>query len=47
MLIGDGYQSEGEAAGKVVETQSMKSALAFPWPAELPVGGNLLHGYAH
>ena len=44
MLIGDDYQSEGEAAGEVVETQSIKNALAFPWPAELPSGSNLLHG---
>ena len=30
-----------------METHSIKNALAFPWPSELPVGGNLLHGYAH
>ena len=47
VLIGDDYPPEGEAAGKVVETQSIKSALALPWPAELSAGANLLHGYAH
>ena len=47
VLIGDAYPPEGEAMGKVVTTQSIKSALALPWPAELGAGRNRLHGFAH
>ena len=47
VLIGDDYQPVGEAEGQVVMTQSIKSALALPWPAELSAGGHLIHGYAH
>ena len=47
VLIGDDYPPEGEAEGKVAETQSIKSALALPWPAELPSGLHRIHGYAH
>jgi DMSO/TMAO reductase YedYZ molybdopterin-dependent catalytic subunit len=47
VLIGDDYPPEGEASGQPVETQSMKSALALPWPAELPAGSHRLYGYAH
>ena len=47
VLTGDDYQPEGEADGLVVTTQSIKSALALPWPAELGVGRHLFHGYAH
>ena len=47
VLIGDAYPLEGEASGQPVETQSIKSALALPWPAELPAGNHRLHGYAH
>ena len=47
VLIGDDYPPEGEAQGKVAETQSIKSALALPWPAELPSGLHRIHGYAH
>ena len=47
VLIGDDYQPKGEADGQVVTTQSIKSALALPWPAELGVGRHLVHGYAH
>ena len=47
MLIGDVYQPEGEAEGKVVTTQSIKSALALPWPVEISAGRHLVHGYAH
>ena len=46
-LIGDDYPPEGEALGKVVRTQTIKSALALPWPAELAAGGYRIHGYAH
>ena len=34
VLIGDDYPPEGEASGQPVEAQSIKSALALPWPAE-------------
>ena len=47
VLIGDDYPPEGEAQGKVAETQSIKSALALPWPAELSSGLHRIHGYAH
>ncbi len=47
VLIGEAYPPEGEAMGKVVTTQSIKSALALPWPAELTAGRNRLHGFAH
>ena len=47
VLIGDDYPPEGEAQGKVAETQSIKSALALPWPAELSAGRHRIHGYAH
>ena len=47
VLIGDDYPPEGEALGQVVTTQSIKSALALPWPAELDTGTHLIGGYAH
>ena len=47
VLIGDDYPPEGEADGQPVTTQSIKSALALPWPAELTAGRHLIHGYAH
>lgn len=47
VLIGDEYPPEGEAQGEVVTAQTIKSALALPWPAELPVGLRRIHGYAH
>lgn len=47
VLIGDEYQPEGEAEGQAITTQSIKSALALPWPAEVSVGRHLIHGYAH
>ena len=46
-LIGDDYRPEGRAEGKVVTKQSIKSALALPWPAELYTGQHRIHGYAH
>ena len=46
-LIGDDYPPEGESRGKPVTTQVIKSALALPWPAEMPAGRNRIHGYAH
>ena len=47
VLIGDDYPPEGEALGRPVTTQTVKSALALPWPAELGAGSHRLHGYAH
>ncbi|MCY3922761.1 MAG: sulfite oxidase [Chloroflexi bacterium] len=47
VLIGDDYEPEGEAEGRVVMVQSIKSALALPWPAELSAESHRLEGYAH
>ena len=47
ILIGDDYPPEGEAQGRVAKMQSIKSALALSWPAELPQGWHRIHGYAH
>lgn len=47
VLIGDDYPAEGDALGKVVTTQSIKSALALPLPAEMSSGMRRIHGYAH
>lgn len=47
VLIGDAYPPEGQALGKILTTQVIKSALALPWPAELAVGPHRLRGYAH
>ena len=47
VLIGDGYEPEGQAEGKIVTTQVVKSALALPWPAEMSSGKRQVHGYAH
>ena len=46
-LIGDAHLPEGEAMGIPVTTQTIKSALALPWPADLAAGENRVHGYAH
>ena len=46
-LIGDSYPPEGESQGKPVTEQVIKSALALPWPAELPAGRHRIRGYAH
>lgn len=47
VLIGDDYPPEGEARGKPVTMQVIKSALALSWPAQLSVGAHRIHGYAH
>lgn len=47
VLIGEDYAPEGEALGKVVTTQTIKSALALPWPATLPPGTQRIQGFAH
>ena len=46
VLIGDDYPPEGEALGTVVTEQSIKSALALPWPATLASGSQRIRGYA-
>ena len=43
VMFGDDFEPEGE----VVTTQSIKSALALPWPATLEQGQQRLHGFAH
>ena len=45
-LIGDAYPPVGESDGQPVTEQSIKSALALPWPAELAAGRQRIHGYA-
>ena len=47
VLIGDAYPPEGQAEGRVATTQTIKSALALPWPAELDAGEHRIGGYAH
>ena len=46
VLIGDDYPHEGPAEGPPLTEQSIKSALALPWPARLPAGPQLVHGFA-
>lgn len=47
VLVGDAYPAEGKAKGKVITLQSIKSALALPWPARLHPGPQVVRGYAH
>ena len=47
VLIGDAYEAEGEAKGKVATLQSIKSSLILPWPARLTAGTHRLRGYAY
>ncbi len=47
VLIGDDYPPEGEALGRPVTLQSIKSALALPWPARLSPGATVVRGFAH
>ena len=47
VLTGDDYPPEGEAQGMVATTQTIKSALALPWPASLAPGRHRINGYAH
>ncbi|MCY3568582.1 MAG: sulfite oxidase [Chloroflexi bacterium] len=47
VMLGEDYDPEGEAEGTVVTRQSIKSALALPWPARLNRGEHRLHGFAH
>lgn len=43
VLLGD---AEGDRLGPAVTTQTIKSALALPWPAELSAGPHRIYGYA-
>ncbi|MEZ4701135.1 MAG: sulfite oxidase [Rhodothermales bacterium] len=47
VLIGDAYPKEGEASGKIITEQSIKSMLILPWPATLKPGRQRLRGYAY
>lgn len=47
VLIGQDYPGDGERLGPAVTTQTIKSALALPWPAELKAGWQYIYGYAH
>ena len=47
VLIGDAYPPQGEASGVVATTQSIKSVLVLPWPAQLPAGAQYVRGYAY
>ncbi len=47
VMLGEDYEPEGEAEGRVVTLQTIKSALALPWPARLSRGEHRLHGFAH
>ena len=46
VLIGPDYPAEGRATGRIATVQTIKSALALPWPAELGPGAHTLHGFA-
>ncbi len=46
VLIGPDYPPEGRAMGQIATVQTIKSALALPWPAELGPGPHVLHGFA-
>lgn len=46
VLIGPGYPPEGRAMGEIATVQTLKSALALPWPAALDAGSHTLHGFA-
>ena len=46
VLIGPDYPPEGRAMGRIAAAQTIKSALALPWPAELDAGPHRLRGFA-
>ena len=47
VLIGDAYEPEGEASGKVATLQSIKSVLMLPLPGRLAPGIQMIRGYAY
>ena len=46
VLVGPGYQAQGQALGPAVNNQVMKSALCLPFPAALKAGQQKVVGYA-
>ncbi len=46
VLIGPDYQPQPPAKGPILYDNSMKSAIALPWPAELKAGSQSIFGYA-
>ena len=46
VLVGPGYQAQGQALGPAVNDQVMKSALCLPFPAALKAGQQKVVGYA-
>ncbi|MCQ3813884.1 MAG: sulfite oxidase [Acidimicrobiia bacterium] len=47
VLINDNYKPDGRAKGAPITEQTIKSALALPWPTRLSAGKHLIHGFAH
>ncbi len=47
VLVGEEYAPEGEARGEVITIQTIKSALALAWPAQMLAGTQRIYGYAH
>lgn len=47
VLVGDEYEEEGQAKGKIATLQSIKSTLILPWPATLKEGKHVIRGYAY
>ncbi len=48
VLIGDDFPAEGDRLGPAVTTQTIKSALALSWPAELSqarIGSTAMHSH--
>jgi sulfane dehydrogenase subunit SoxC len=46
VLIGPDFPEHPPAKGPILSLQTMKSAVALPWPATLNAGPNLIRGYA-
>ena len=46
VLNGDDFPAEGNCLGPEVTTQTIKSALALSWPADLSAGPHQIYGYA-
>jgi sulfane dehydrogenase subunit SoxC len=46
VLIGPDFPERPPAKGPILSLQTMKSAIALPWPATLTAGTNLIRGYA-
>jgi DMSO/TMAO reductase YedYZ molybdopterin-dependent catalytic subunit len=46
VLIGPDFPEKPPAKGPILTLQTLKSAVALPWPATLSAGQNLIRGYA-